>query len=103
MIVIEKIGVTFMAYGGDVDDIQDISIKRFIEKLTSEPELETAYRLGEFDFRRLEPEVRENIENLLASAFIKANYLDGDDEKELTFSDLSQEPDFTSGNAYRGY
>lgn len=102
-ITIEKIDSVFWASGMEIDDIQDVNVERFVKKMSYVPELETAYRLGEFDFSNLAPSDQEEIEDLLSTVFFEENYVDSnDDEKEFSLPS-SQELDFTHGNAYKGY
>jgi len=101
-IFIEKNKKVFTVFGDDVDVIQDFDLERFIKKITDEPELETAYRLGEFNFEDLNSEDREEVEKLLANAFLKSNYLEDKGEKEIfsPTSYLSRNNDYVYGDLH---
>lgn len=92
-IFIEKNGRSYQAYGGEIDQIEDVSLSRFVKKMGNDPELETAYHAGGLDFSRLNENDQEEIEQLLRNLFLKNNELPdmfGNDDDEFPFSSLNQ-------------
>lgn len=93
-IFIEKNGRSYQAYGGEIGQIEDVNLSRFVKKMGNDPEFETAYHAGEFDFSNLDENDQEEIEQLLQNLFLKNNELLDEldnDEDEFNFSSFDQE------------
>lgn len=93
-IFIEKNGRSYQAYGGEIDQIEDVDLSRFVKKMGNDLEFEAAYHAGEFDFSNLDENDQEEIEQLLQNLFLKNNELLGGldtDEDDFPFSSFNEE------------
>lgn len=101
MITINKNGGTYIAYGNDLETIQDRNLKRFVKKLANEPEIETAYWLGEFNLNKLEILDQEEISTQLKLIFTEDAIFNDDDESPSIPRQFDH--NFINGGPYEGF